>query len=178
MRLLTPILAAFALLMVLSCSGSPPEPLPAAEEVRLKEELHDRSFRQFDPSKDADIRKAVILEFFDGITLWAQYAEGDYAEKEWEISSKDYRILKSGASDYELVFVDPGTRQQIPVECEDCVEVSGVTVSVKGLEGEEASFKINDPESILPLPFPVFNSWTKFQEDEYFECEERRLQAK
>ena len=169
MRLLTPILASFMLLLALSCSGSPPEPLSIAEEVRLKEELHDRSFRQFDPSKDADIRKAVIMEFFDGITLWAQYAETGYAEKEWEISAKDYRILKSGASDYELVFVDPGTRQQIPVECEDCIEVSGVTVSVRGLESGEISFKINDPEGNLPSPFPVFNKWTKFQEDEYFE---------
>lgn len=169
MRVLLPILAAFALLLVLSCSGSPPEPLPAAEEVRLKEELHNRSFRQFEPSRDSDPRKGVIIEFFDGIALWAQYAEGEYAKKEWEISSRNYRILKDSNSEYEFVFVEPQTRQQIPTECENCIDVSGVTVSVRGLEKGEVSFKVNDPKGVLPLPFPVFNNWTKFQEDEYFE---------
>lgn len=169
MRALMPIIATVVLLLAPSCSGSPPEPLPVAEEARLKEELHDRSFRQFDPSRNADMRRAVIVEFFDGITLWAQYAEGEYAEKEWEMSSEDYRILKGSGSEYEIVFVAPRTRQQIPTECENCIDVSGVSVSVRGPEGGEVWFKINDPEGILPLPFPVFNGWTKFREDEYFD---------
>ena len=169
MRVMILVFMTFLLLLALSCSGSPPEPLPVAEEARLKEELRDRSFRQFDPSRDSDPRKAVIIEFFDGITLWAQYAEGEYAVKEWEIASQDYRILRHNASEYEFVFVEPTTRQLIPTECEDCIEVSGMTVSVRGIEGGGVSFKINDPEDNLPSPFPVFNSWTKFQADEYFE---------
>ena len=169
MRMLIPILAAFPLLLALSCSGSPPGYLPAMEEARHKEKLHNRSFRRFDPSRDADMRRAVILEFFDGITLWAQYAEGEYAEKEWKISAKDYRILKGSGSEYEFLFLDPRTRQQIPTECQDCIEISGVSVSVRGLDDGAIAFKINDPEGNLPLPFPVFNRWARFPEDEYFE---------
>ena len=169
MRVMILILVTFLLLLALSCSDSPPEPLPEEDEARLKQDLHDRSFRQFEPSRDAEQRKAVILEFFGGMTLWAQYAEGEYAVNEWEISSQDYRILKSGASEYELQFVDPASRQQIPSECEDCIPLSGVSVSVRALDSDQVSFKINDPKGILPPPFPVFSSWTMFLEDEYFE---------
>lgn len=168
MRAIILIFATFPLLLALSCSGPPSGPLPAAEEARIKEELHDRSFRQFKPSRDSDPRKAVIIEFFDGITLWAQYAEGEYAVNEWEIASQDYRILHRGGFEYEFVFVGPKSRQQIPTECKDCIELSGVSVSVRGLDRGEVSFKINDPEGLLPLPFPVFNSWTRFQQDEYY----------
>lgn len=169
MRTSIPIASALVILLALSCSASLPERLSATEEARLKEDLHDRSFRQFEPSRDSDPRKGVIIEFFDGIALWAQYAEGEYAKKEWEISSRNYRILKYSNSEYEFVFVEPQTRQQIPTECENCIAISGVTLSVRGLEGGKISFKVNDPKGVLPLPFPVFNSWTKFQEDEYFE---------
>ena len=31
------------------------------------------------------------------------------------------------------------------------------------------SFRLNDPNGILPDPFPVFGSWTRFQEDIYYE---------
>ena len=169
MRTLLLLFIGIVLPLTLACSNPPPEPLPVEEDARLKQELHDRSFRQFEPSRDAAQRKTVIIEFFDGLTLWAQYAEGDYAKKEWEISSQDYRILKSGASEYELQFVAPTSRQQIPTECQDCIQLSGVSVSIRGLNTAEISVKINDPEENLPSPFPVFNSWTKFQEDEYFE---------
>ena len=169
MRAILSTVMAASLLLGFSCSGATPDPLLEKEETRLKEEMSDRSFRQFAPSRDSAPRKAVIIEFFDGITLWAQYAEGEYAVSEWEIASEDYRILRRSGSEYEFVFVEPATRQQIPTQCEDCIEVSGVSVSVRGLGSTEVSFKINDPEGNLPSPFPVFNSWTKFQEDEYFE---------
>lgn len=169
MRTLMLLFIGIVLPLTLACSNPPPKPLPEEEDARLKQELNDRSFRQFEPSRDSDPRKAVIIEFFDGITLWAQYAEGEYAVKEWEIASQDYRILCHGGSEYEFVLVEPATRQQIPTECEDCIEVSGVSVSIRGLGSGEVSFKINDPEGNLPPPFPVFNRWTNFQEDEYFE---------
>ena len=34
---------------------------------------------------------------------------------------------------------------------------------------EGTRFKLNDPDKRLPSPFPVFKSWTKFREDEYFD---------
>ncbi len=169
MRVMLSVALTLMLGLAISCSATMPRPLPEAEEARLKEELNDRSFRQFEPSRDADPRKGVILEFFDGITLWAQYAEGEYAVWEWEISAQDFRILSSGDAEYELIFVKPRSRQEIPMECENCIDVPEVSVSVRNVEEGMISFKLNDPEGNLPLPFPVFDGWTRFEEDEYFE---------
>ena len=36
-------------------------------------------------------------------------------------------------------------------------------------DGDDIEFRINDPNDVLPLPFPVFKSWTQFNEDEYVE---------
>ena len=169
MRVMLSVALTLMLGLAISCSATMPESLPEAEEARLKEELNDRSFRQFEPSGDADPRKGVILEFFDGITLWAQYAAGEYAVWEWEISAQDFLILSRGDAGYELIFVKPRSRQKIPMECENCIDVLEVSVSVRNVEEGMISFKLNDPEGNLPLPFPVFDGWTRFEEDEYFE---------
>ncbi|MDE0087917.1 MAG: hypothetical protein OXU23_19495 [Candidatus Poribacteria bacterium] len=155
----------------MSC-GNPLEPVDSEEEARVKTELKDRSFRQFDPSKDAMKRKGVILDFFDGegqiISLWAQYAEGETALNEWEIFAKDYRVEKAG-SEYRIYFDEPSSRQILPNECENCLETAGISVSIRNLYNrEKIQFKLNDEDDILPSPFPVFKSWTNFNEDEYF----------
>ena len=158
----------------LSACASPLEPVDSAEEEKVKSELHDRSFRQFDPEKDASKRKAVIIDFFDDtegniIRLWAQYAEGDYALKEWEIFAKDYSV-KKGGSEYRLYFEKPNSYQNLPSKCNDCIETKGISISIRNLYNEEKiQFKINDENKSLPAPFPVFKSWTKFNEDEYFD---------
>ena len=72
---------AFIYLTLFSCAN-PLLPVDSDEAQLVKAELEDRSFRQFDPSKDANKRKAVILDFFDGVRLWAQYAEGNTALSE------------------------------------------------------------------------------------------------
>ncbi|MDE0313407.1 MAG: hypothetical protein OXM61_00765 [Candidatus Poribacteria bacterium] len=156
----------------MSC-GNPLEPVDSEEEARVKSELKDRSFRQFDPSKDAQKRKGVILDFFDGegqiISLWAQYAEGETALKEWEILAKDYRVEKAG-SEYRIYFEEPRSRQILPNECENCLETAGISISIRNLyNSEKIQFKLNDEDGILPAPFPVFKSWTNFNEDEYFD---------
>ena len=57
--------------------------------------LKDWSFRQFDPNDvDASPRKGIILDFFDGIELWARYSEDDHAINEWKIFAADYRVEK------------------------------------------------------------------------------------
>ena len=73
--------------------------------------LKDRSFRQFDPDDiDASPRKGVILDFFDGIRFWAQYAEGKYAINEWEIFAADYRIEQAGDdSEIKIYFTEPSS---------------------------------------------------------------------
>ena len=75
---------AFICLIVSSCMN-PLQPVSREEEQLVKAELDNRSFRQFEPSRDANKRKSVILDFFDGVRLWAQYSEDRTALSEWEI---------------------------------------------------------------------------------------------
>ena len=160
-----------ALAIMLSCGGSAQEPVSGLEEERIKSELSGRSFRQFEPSKDSSPRKGVILDFFNGIRLWAQYAEDGHAKYEWEIYSTDYRIESRGeGSELEVLFVNPKSMQGFPTKCENCIETLGLSIFIRDIfDSERISFKVNDPEGNLPLPFPVFGGWTKFEEDEYFE---------
>ena len=165
---LTPFMLAVTCLIFSSCT-TPLQTVSSEEEEKIKAELNDRSFRQFDPSKDADKRKGVIIDFFNGISLWAQYAEGMYALDEWEILADDYRVEKGG-SEYRLYFQAPRSAQIIPTECENCIETTGISISVQNpFDSEKIRFKLNIENDNFPRPFPVFESWTKFNEDEYFD---------
>ena len=166
---------AFGLLLALAlawtamsgCDADGAEVTEAGKE-RVVEELQGRSFRQFDPHVDGDPRKGVILDFTVGITLWAQYSEDGLAVNEWEISAESYSVEGSG-SEYTIRFNEPGSVQGFPSECDNCIPTYGVSISVKDVfDGEKISFRLNDPDNVLPPPFPVFGSWTRFNEDEYF----------
>lgn len=178
---LTPILLVSVLLLASSCSSDGLfQPVGEEEEERIKDALDNRSFRQFVPSRDASPRKAVVLDFFDGIRVWAQYSKRGHAVNEWEIAAQDYRVLKIGNSsrigrgghnpEYTIFLDNPKSIQQFPTMCEDCIEVEGFSISIRSpYDSNRISFKLNNPNSKLPLPFPVFESWTKFEEDEYFD---------
>ena len=166
---------AFGLLLALAlawtamsgCDADGAEVTEAGKE-RVVEELQGRSFRQFDPHVDGDPRKGVILDFTVGITLWAQYSEDGLAVNEWEISAESYSVDGSG-SEYTIRFNEPGSAQGFPSECDNCIPTYGVSISVRDVfDGEKISFRLNDPDNVLPPPFPVFGSWTRFNEDEYF----------
>ena len=160
------------LLFATSCGQDGPfEPVSGVEEERVRTTMNGRSFRQFQPSRDASPRKGVILDFTAGFSLWAQYARDGHAVNEWEVGAKDYRIEKSGnGSEFRIFFVTPNSAQSFPEECDNCIQTSGVSISIRDLfDGGKISFKVNDPDGNLPLPFPVFKSWTKFSEDEYFD---------
>ncbi len=159
-------------IFLVSCSN-PLEPVDSEEKEKVKSELQDRSFRQFAPSKGAVKRKGVILDFFDSeeriISLWAQYAEGDTAIQEWEVFANDYRVGKSG-SEYRLYFDSPNSHQNLPNKCDNCIETAGISISIRNLyDSDRIEFRVNDPDDSLPSPFPVFTSWTRFSEDEYFD---------
>ena len=174
-------LLAFMLFMFTSCGDVPFELISEVEEnfeliseveaAEIKAVLNDRSFRQFDPDVDASPRKGVILDFFNGISLWAQYAEGNYAINEWEIRANDYRIERAGdGSEIKLYFIEPSSTRTLTNRCENCIETAGISISIRNVfDSERIAFKLNDPDSSLPSPFPVFQSWTKFREDEYFD---------
>ena len=142
-----------------------------AEEDEIKAVLADRSFRQFDPDVDASPRKGVILDFFNGVSLWAQYAEGNYAINEWEIRADNYRVERaSDGSEIKIYFNEPSSMRILPTRCENCIETAGISISIRDVfDSKRIAFKLNDPDNSLPSPFPVFQSWTKFREDEYFE---------
>ena len=153
-----------------SCGDKPFQPVSVTEE-EIKKSLENRSFRQFDPAKDANTRKAVVLDFFYGISLWAQYAEGGWAKSEWEIVAENYRIEKSSDnSEFQIYFIEPVSTQTFPTACENCIQTQGVSISIRNIfDDGKISFKLNDPHGNLPSPFPVFKSWTSFNEDELFE---------
>lgn len=165
------ILFVFALGIFVSCDNIPFEMISESEEDAIKAVLNDRSFRQFDPDVDASPRKGVILDFFNGVSLWAQYAEGNYAINEWEIRSDDYRIERAGdGSEIKIYFIEPSTTRTLPNRCENCIETAGISISIRDVfDSAKITFKLNDPDNSLPSPFPVFQSWTKFREDEYFD---------
>lgn len=155
-----------------SCGENGPfEPVNPDEEERVRTTMNGRSFRQFEPAKDASPRKGVILDFTGGFSLWAQYARDGHAVDEWEVVAKDYRIERAGnGSEFRISFVAPNSAQSFPGKCENCIQTSGVSISIRDLfDSGKISFKVNDPDGNLPSPFPVFKSWTKFSEDEYFD---------
>ena len=159
---------AFICLILFSCAN-PLLPVDSNEEQVVKAELKGRSFRQFNPSRDANKRKAVILDFFSGVSLWAQYAEGNTALSEWEILADDYSVEKSG-SEYRIYFEAPRSAQILPTQCDNCIGTSGISISIRNLfDSEKIQFKLNIDNDDFPRPFPIFESWTKFNEDEYFE---------
>ena len=158
----------FNCLILFSCAN-PLLPVDSDEEQLVKAELEDRSFRQFDPSKDAKKRKGVILDFFSGVSLWTQYAEGNTALSEWEILADDYSIEKAG-SEYRIYFVAPRSVQILPTPCDNCIGTSGISISIRNLfDSKKIQFKLNIDNNDFPRPFPIFESWTKFNEDEYFD---------
>ena len=159
----------FGLLLIACAEVATSDPLTTLEVAAVKAELADRSFRQFEPHVDGDPRKGVILDFFGPLSLWAQYAEGGHARNEWEIVADDYRVERAGSGQMVTLYpVAPRTRQQFPTECVACIDVTGVSVSVRNVfDPDRIAFRLNDPDGVLPLPFPVFARWTEFREDEW-----------
>ena len=145
------------------------DPLTASEVAAVKAELADRSFRRFEPHVDGDPRKGVILDFFGPLSLWAQYAERGHALNEWEIVADDYRVERAGSGQVMTLYpVAARAVQQLPTECRGCIDVTGVSVSVRNaFDSDRIAFRLNDPDGVLPLPFPVFTQWTEFREDEW-----------
>ena len=163
--------------------GEPLEPVEPAEPVEPLEpvgqqarelaaaELEGRSFRQFEPSVDAVRRKGVILDFHDGISVWAQYAEDGYAIDEWEIRADSYRVESTAdGSGIVLTPANATSDRELPDRCSDCIPAAGVSVSVRDVfDSDRIAFRIDDPNNVLPSPFPVFDSWTRFSEDKIFD---------
>ena len=67
-------------------------------------------------------------------------------------------------------FLAPNSERTLTEPCADCIPSDSFSISIRNaLDKAEIEFRLNDPDGILPSPFPVFTSWTRFTEDEYFE---------
>jgi len=171
------VLATAVLISVWGLSGcgesTADTPLDAGQSQLIKEELRGRSFRQFDPSRDGSPRKAVILDFSgEGrVSLWAQFAEGDRAIHEWGIVSEDFGLIgNADGSEVTVVLGQSRSERFLPSPCRDCIDATGVSIGIRNVfDADRIAFRVTDPEGVLPLPFPLFESWTEFEEDEYFE---------
>ena len=117
------------------------------------------------------MRKGVVIDFFGPLRLWAQYSEGSQALQEWEIASGEYRIEgDGGSSEFTIYFDESRSTQGLPTRCDNCIQTAGFSISVRDVfDSDRVSFRLNDPDGVLPPPFPVFGSWTKFREDEIVE---------
>ena len=171
------VLAVAVLLSIWGLSGcgegTESTPLDAGQSQRIKEELRGRSFRKFDPSRDGRPRKAVIVDFSgdNRVSVWAQFAADDRALHEWEIVSEDLQLTGNADGSEVTVVLNQSTSERLlPSACRDCIDATGVYIGIRDVfDPDRISFRFADPEGVLPLPFPVFESWTDFEEDEYFE---------
>ena len=77
---------------------------------------------------------------------------------------------RDDGSEIKIYFIEPSSARILPNRCENCIETAGISISIRNVfDSEKITFKLNDPDNSLPSPFPVFQSWTKFREDEYFD---------
>ena len=172
-----PILAsaAFLFLVAISACDNPVDPenyvwrfVNLQDAAQVTAHLDSRVFRQFDPSRNAATRKAITIDFTDGLRLWAQNTEDGNAVDEWEVLQDYYWIERAqGEPIYRFDFPDPTVRRLLPEESEDSVDATGLTILVWDYgRKDEIQFALWDSVGHLPPPFPVFRSWTRFAEDD------------
>ena len=165
----TPIWLILILLSLTTCSEESSRVVTGTEANEIKRALEQRVFRQYDPyDVYADRRYAVVLIFDDGIGIAAQYSEKGVPINDWWVDSNDYRIEQTeDGNEIRFYFIEPFSGRFLPTECQDCIDTTGVSISVRDVfEKDMIEFKVNDPNKSLPSPFPIFTSWTRYIEDQ------------
>ena len=143
------------------------------DAARISAHLSTRVFRQSDPSRNADSRKTIVIDFHGGVGLSvrAQRYDGGRAVDDWRVSQDFYWMEKAhGLPVYRFDMRNPTVERTLPKECdegEDCIDTTGLSVLVRDYHRkEEIQFAFWDSIGHLPAPFPVFTSWTRFVEDD------------
>lgn len=138
------------------------------EIAQLEFAMGGRVFRQSDPSADAVHRKTVEIDFRGGLALRAQQLEEGQVVAEWSVSGPGYLIEKAlDQAIHKLHIYDAVVERTSPEECTDCIDVRGLSVLIHRYHlDDDLRFVLWDSIGHLPPPFPVFESWTSFEEIE------------
>lgn len=143
--------------------------LDIGEIQRLESTMNGRVFRQSDPSADAVERKTVEIDFRGGgLAVRAQQLEGGQVVAEWSVSGPVYWIEKAVEQAIHKLHIRNGVVERTrPEECTDCIDVRGMSVLIRRYHlDDDMRFVLWDSIGHLPPPFPVFQSWTSFEEIE------------
>jgi len=137
------------------------------DAARVTSHLSGRVFRQSDPSRNAETRRSIVIDFNDGLSLRAQYTEGGTTVDDWRVWQDFYWMEKAhGEPVYRFDWRNPNVQRTLPKECEDCIDTSGLIVLVRDyFKKDEILFALWDSAGHMPSPFPVFEDWTRFVED-------------
>lgn len=99
-----------------------------------------------------------------------KYSERGRALGEWELVSSDYRIEQAGGGLIVTNHPPRRARNAAPCRCRDCAGSSGVPVAIQNvLDADRIRFRVDDLQRRSPPPFPVFRSWTRFEEDIHYD---------
>lgn len=171
------ILASAALLLPVSLSScdNPLEPelfswqlVKPQDAARISAHLDGRVFRQFDPSRNAETRKSIVIDFNGGLSLRAQATQGGNTVEDWRVWDSFYWMEKAhGEPVYRFDWRGPNVERLLPEKCEDCIDTTGLVILVRDyFKKDEILFALWDSAGHVPSPLPVFENWTRFVEDE------------
>lgn len=63
-------------------------------------------------------------------------------------------------------FASPRSERSFPAARTDCVGSPRVSVAIQDVfHADRIRFRVDDLQDRWPSPFPVFRSWTRFEED-------------
>jgi len=137
------------------------------DAARIRAYLDGRVFRQSDPSRNAETRKSIVIDFNHGLTMRGQYIKGGNIIDDWSVRQDVYWMEKAhGEPVYRFEWRSPTVRRLLPEECEDCIDTSGLTILVRDYHKRDGIlFALWDSAGLVPSPLPVFDGWTRFAED-------------
>ena len=143
--------------------------LDIGEIAHFEDVMNGRVFRQSDPSADAMQRKTVEIRFRGGgLAVKAQQLEGGQVVAEWSVSGPGYWIEKAVDQAIHKLHISGAVVERTrPEGCTDCIDVRGMSVLIHRYHlDDDLKFALWDSIGHLPPPFPVFESWTSFEEIE------------
>lgn len=138
------------------------------EAAHVTSHLKSRVFWQRDGPRDAEHLKRIVLDFRDGLSVEARYSVGGEVVDEWKVFQDYYWIEKAhGHPIHRFDFTRPTVERLVPEGGGDPIDPDGLMVLVRDY-GRQAhiQFAVLDSAGVLPAPLPVFDSWTRFVEDD------------